>query len=81
MSGLVATTILNTNINEVKKKIPSTSSLVTTTVLNTKSNGVENKILEHVKYIITPEFNKLTAEIFAARLKQVYLMTKTDFEK
>ena len=28
------------------------------------------------KYITTPEFNKLTAESFAARLAQVNLITK-----
>ena len=29
---------------------------------------------------ITPQFNKLTAENFAVRLKQVNLVTKTDFD-
>ena len=38
------------------------------------------KIPDHAKYITTPEFNKLTAEHFAARLKQVNLVTKTDFD-
>ena len=33
----------------------------------------------HDKYITTPEFNKLTAENFAARLAQANLITKTDF--
>ena len=36
------------------------------------------KIPNHDKYITTPEFNKLSAESFAARLKQVNLLTKTD---
>ena len=60
-------------------KIPDTSSLVTKTVLNTKISEVENKILSHDKYITTTEFNKLTAENFAARLKQANLVTKTGF--
>ena len=34
----------------------------------------------HDKYITTPEFNKLTAENFAARLAQANLITKTDFD-
>ena len=34
----------------------------------------------HDKYITTQEFNKLTAQIFAARLKQANLLTKTDFD-
>ena len=38
--------------------------LVTTPVLNTKISEVENKIPNHDKYITTPEFNKLTVEIF-----------------
>ena len=76
-------TVLNTKINEVENKIPNTSSLVkvenktpntnilvTTTVLNTKISEVENKIHNHDKYTTPPEFNKLTAEHFTARLKQ-----------
>ena len=64
---------------EMLIKIPDTSSLVTKTVLNTKISEVENKILSHDKYITTTEFNKLTAENFAARLKQANLVTKTGF--
>ena len=30
--------------------------------------------------ITTPEFNKLTTEIFKAKLKQAHLVTKTDFD-
>ena len=42
----------------------------------------ERKIIDHIhdKYIITPEFNKLTVENFAARLAQADLVTKTDFD-
>ena len=40
----MSTTVLNTKINDVEKKIPNTSGLVTTTVLNTKISEVENKI-------------------------------------
>ena len=54
---------------------------MTTTVLNTKIIEVENKIPNHDKYIITPEFNKLTAESFVASLKQANLVSKTDFDK
>ena len=39
---------------------------------------------DHSKYITTPEFNKLTAENFRARLKQANLATKgniADFVK
>ena len=76
----MTTTILNTKINGFENKIPDTSGLVTTTVLNTKISEVENKILDHAKYTTTLEFNKLTAEHFAARLKQADLVSKTDFD-
>ena len=42
---------------------------------------IENKITEHdhsVKYITTQEFNRLTADYFAARLKQANLGSKND---
>ena len=63
------------------KKIPDTSGLVTTTVLNTKISEVENKTPNHDKYITAPEFNKITAENFTARLKQANLVIKNDFDK
>ena len=53
------------------KKISDISGLVTTTVLNAKISEVENKILDNSKYITTQEFNKLTAENFAARLRAI----------
>ena len=52
---------------------------MTTTVPTTKIGEVKNKIADHAKYITTQEFNKLTAEDFAARLKQANLVSKTDF--
>ena len=49
---------------------------------NTKITEIQKKLTDHThdKYISTPEFNKLTAEKFAARLKWVNLVTKTDFD-
>ena len=72
----MTTNFLNTKIREVENKMPDTSNLVTTTVLNTKIN----KIPDNSKYFTTQEFNKLTAEKFAARLKQANLVNKTDFD-
>ena len=72
---------MKTKIGEVENKIPKTSALVTTTVLYTKISEFEKKIPNCDKYITTPEFNKLTAENFTARLKQANLVTKTDFDK
>ena len=53
---------------------------MTTAVLNTKINEIEKKIPNRYKYISTPEFNKLTGESYAARLKQANLVIKTDFD-
>ena len=66
----------NTDTQNLEKKIPHTSSLET--VHNTKIGEVENKISDHAKDITTQEFNKLTAEHFAARLKQADLLSKND---
>ena len=54
--------------------------ILTTAVLITKISEVENKIPGHAKYIFTPEFNKLTAEYFTAKLREAYLVNKTDFD-
>ena len=69
-----------TGLNDVENKIPSVSTLVKKTDYNTKINEVEKKITDHNhdKYITTPEFNKLTAETFAARLRQANLASKND---
>ena len=39
-----------------------------------------NLLIISMTYILTPEFNKVTAENFAARLPQANLITKTDFD-
>ena len=51
---------------------------MTNTVLNTNISEVENIVLDCAKYITAQEFNKLTAENFAAILKQADLLNKTD---
>ena len=53
---------------------------MTTAVLNTKNSEVENKIHDHANYITIQEFNKITAENFAARLTEANLVSKTDFD-
>ena len=49
---------------------------------NTKTNETKIKITDHDhdEYITTQVFNKLTAESFAARLKQANLATKSDID-
>ena len=49
--------------------------------MNTNISEVENKLPNYDKYITTPEFNKLKAENFTAKLRQASLVTKTDFDK
>ena len=48
----------------------------------TKVTEIENKVNNHNrdKYITTPEFNTLAADVFNARLSQANLVTKTDFD-
>ena len=77
ISGLATTSTLTA----VENKIPDVSSLVKKTDYNTKINEIEKKISDHShdKYISNPEFNRLTAGNFAARLAQANLITKTDF--
>ena len=79
MSGLETTTALNAKVSEVESKLADASSLVTTTVANTKISEVDNKTPDYDKYITTQEFNKLFLQNFTARLKEVNLVSKTDF--
>ena len=48
----------------------------------TKVIEIEKKPTDHNhdKYITTPEFNKLAADVFNARLVRANLITKTDFD-
>ena len=73
---------VSTSLNKLKKVDDlDVGKLNNTTFLNRKISEVENKIPNDDKNITTPEFNKLTAENFKARLKQTNLVTKTDFDK
>ena len=57
----------------MKIERPSITTLATTTALTSVK-----KIHAHNKYINSPEFNKLTAEYFAARLSKTNLASKND---
>ena len=67
----------------VENKIPDVSSLVRRTDYDAKISEIEKKVTDHDldKYITTSEFNKLTAENFAARLAKANLVTTTDFDR
>ena len=70
----------NTALTAVENKILNVSNLVRKTDYDTKVSEIEKKITDddHDKYITSPEFNKLTAECFATRLKQANLANKND---
>ena len=70
-----------TALTTVENKIPDVSNLVKKTDYNSKITDTENKLNNHShdKYITTPEFNNLAADVFNAKLAQPNLVTKTDF--
>ena len=74
ITNLATSTALNDKINDIENKIPNITNLATTTAVT----AVENKIPDHSKYVTTPEFNKITAESFTARLAQANLASKND---
>ena len=49
---------------------------------DTKISKLEKKLTDHnhEKYITTPEFNTLAADVFNVRLAQADLLTKLDFD-
>ena len=58
------------------------SSLVKKTNYDKKISELEKKLTDHNhdKYITTPDFNTLVADIFNSRFAQAYLITKSDFD-
>ena len=68
ISSLTTKTALTT----VENKILNVSSLVKKTKYNTKITEIEKKLTDHNhdKYITTPEFNTLAADVFNPRLAQ-----------
>ena len=91
ITNLYTNNILNAKINEVKNEKLSIANLITNASTNAKISEVKKKIsnitnlpTDHIKYITTSNFNKLTAENFTARLKQANLANKggmADFVK
>ena len=65
-------------LNTVENKIPDVSTLVKKTDYNAKITEIENKLNNHNydKYITTPEFNTLAADVFNARLARTNLVVK-----
>ena len=78
ISGLAT----NSALTEVENKIPNISGLVKKTDYNKKIAEIEKKLTDHShdRYITTPEFNTLAADVFNARLAKANLTTKADFD-
>ena len=71
-----------TALTSVENKLPSVSSVVKKTDYNIKIAEIENKLNnhDHDKYITTPEFNNLVADVFNIRLARANSVTKADFD-
>ena len=74
ISGLATNSALTAVDNKIKVKKK--------TDCDTKITEIEKKLTDqnHDKYINTPEFNTLAADVFNARSGQANLITKTDFD-
>ena len=72
----------NAALTAVENKILNVSNLVKKTNYGIKITEIEKKLTDHDhdKYITTPEFNALAADVFNARLVQANVVTKTDFD-
>ena len=66
----------------IENKIPDVNNLVKKTDYDTKISDIDKKITDHDhdKYITTPEFNTMGADVFNARLAQANVVTKADFD-
>ena len=74
---------INSKLTAVENIIPDVSSLVKKTDYNTKISEIENNVNDHNhdKYITTPEFNNMAADVFKAILAaQTDLIRKLDFD-
>ena len=73
---------IKTALTTVENKIPDVNNLVNKADYNTKVTEIENKLNNHNhdKYTDIEEFNKLTANVFNARIAQANLITKADFD-
>ena len=69
-------------LTAIENKIPDFSNLVKKADCDTKISDIEKTITDHDhdKYITTPEFNTMAANVFNTRLAQANVITKTDFD-
>ena len=74
--------VTKATLTTIDNKIPSVSSLAKKTDYNAKITEIENRLNNHnhEKYMTTPEFNTLAADVFNARLARANLVAKTNFD-
>ena len=72
----------DSKLTAIENKIPDVSNLIKKADYDTKILDIEKKISDHDhdKYITTPEFNTMAANVFNARLAQANVITKTNFD-
>ena len=78
----ISSSATKTALTAVENKIPDVSSLVKKTIYDARIIELDRKRTDHNhdKYITTPEFYTLAADVFNARLTQAKLIAKTDFD-
>ena len=74
--------VTKATLTTIDNKIPSVSSLAKKTDYNAKITEIENRLNNHnhEKYMTTPEFNTVAADVFNARLARANLVAKTNFD-
>ena len=80
VSDLIKKTDFNTKITEVEGKIPSISGLATSSALTVVENKIPDVSSLVKKAGYDTNFNTMAASVFNARLAQVNIITKTDFD-
>ena len=77
----VSSLATKTALTAVENKIHSVSNLVKKADYDTKITEIAKKLADHNddKYLTTPEFNTLAADVFNARLARENLVNKNKF--
>ena len=75
------TLVIQFALSTVENNIPSINNLVKKVDYDTKVTEIQNKLNKHNhdKYITTPEFNTLAADVFNSRLALANLVTQRNF--
>ena len=81
INDVVTTTVLNTNIIEVERKIPDVNGLETTAVFNTEIRQAENKISSVINVVNGVEIYKFKAKDSKnMQLHYIWVMFENSFQ-